>query len=241
MNGILFTQGNRELIVKGLKTATRRLDGLKEINKAPDEWELKGKLSDGYVFTNKMNPTFTTIKPRYHTGEKLYIKEPWATMGGFDDLKPSELIKVPIWYSDTDGDDPTNCADDKGKNRSPLFLPARFARTFVEVTGTRAERLKDITPEDCLAEGIIHTKYWGETVNNYKPPEELTPGLIEKLTAAGKHLEANEEIDRETERCWTEFARQAYFALWYSINGQDSHQKKEWVWAYDFKLTEVTK
>jgi hypothetical protein len=33
-------------------------------------------------------------------------------------------------------------------------MPAKYARYFIEITGVRAERLQDISDEDCIKEGI---------------------------------------------------------------------------------------
>ncbi len=38
MKGILFKPEMIQAIIEGRKTVTRRLDGLKEINKGPDTW-----------------------------------------------------------------------------------------------------------------------------------------------------------------------------------------------------------
>ena len=161
MKGLLMTPMNIELTVKGLKTQTRRTAGLEEINKEPDAWEIvrwNGEythaLNGGFQFQS--NSGLRAVKPRYNAGETVYLKEAWASMLIFDELSPNKLdTNTPIWFKDTPPDEPTNCGDDMGKWRSPMFMFAKDARYFLKIISVRLERLEDISWNDCLAEGII--------------------------------------------------------------------------------------
>ena len=92
----------------------------------------------------------------------------------------------------------------------------------VTVTSVRCERLQSITYDDCLMEGILWSNEW-ETVD-YKPPELLHPEDL-----------SNEEADREIERGWIEYTRQAYAKLWDSLYPENKWDSNPWVWVIEFK------
>lgn len=76
------------------------------------------------------------MRPRYLPGELVYVKEQYCH-DCLDqicyDRGESECEHV-TWHS-------------------PLFLPEKFARTFLRIKDVRPERLQDITEEDAKAEG----------------------------------------------------------------------------------------
>jgi hypothetical protein len=164
MKGILFKPDMIRAIMEDRKTVTRRLSELDEINEHPDEWVYQGCdlvlhhyyfYSRAYVEHKDGDAHMITVKPRYLPGETVYIKEAWNTMFIYDVLKPSELKQVvhPIGYFDTDWGLLTGCADDKGRNRSPLFMPECAARYHVKLSIV-PQRLQDITEEDAKSEGV---------------------------------------------------------------------------------------
>ena len=89
----------------------------------------------------------------YAVGDILYCRETWAAMAIFDHLAPRDLEGTPIWYCDTNPDDPTNCGDDKGRWRPSIHMPREAARIWQEVTAVKALRIQETTYEDILAEG----------------------------------------------------------------------------------------
>jgi hypothetical protein len=136
----------RVLAEKGI-AVTRRLDGLKEINKEPRKWVLEDKAYCDYkgryvaVFFNQNTQKSLYILPPFHPGQLVYVKEAWAAMHLFDNCAPISLDpKTPIWFKDTPPDDPTNCGDDMGKWRSPLHLREVHARYFHQIIDVRPER-----------------------------------------------------------------------------------------------------
>lgn len=107
--------------------------------------------------------------------------------------------------------------------KSPLFMPAVAARTLLLITGVRVERTSAISWQDCIAEGVVQSPQWLEF--NYEPPENLRPGIL-----------TPDEAEAEIDRAWQEYVRQAYFALFDSINGPGAHDC--WVWVYEFRRVE---
>lgn len=147
MRGILFTEPLYHKVVNGSKTQTRREGNLKEINKSPDDWiiydNVTGEVgrSDYYVLLAKHNNSdnANVVKPLYKVGEVLYLKEPYLEDG----------LGTVIYKFDYD---PSLVSHVKFKNK--LFMPQKYARYFVKITGIRCERLFDISEGDCIREGI---------------------------------------------------------------------------------------
>ncbi len=148
MKGILFSPDMIPAIIEGRKSQVRRLSGLEEINKEPDKWVYTR-------FDHKDSNERITVKPRYHPGETVYIKEAWATEKKYDHLPPRDIPRTAhIHYmSDGVGEWPINLAI--GRLRSPMFLMEWMARYFEKIKSVKAERLQSISWADCLAEGII--------------------------------------------------------------------------------------
>lgn len=84
---------------------------------------------------------------RYKVGEVVYIKEAW---GADDD---GQLV---IFYK-------SETPDWGGKWHSPMFLPAKFARDFIQITDVKAQRLQEITEEDAKAEGVEPLNHFANT------------------------------------------------------------------------------
>ncbi|MEL6274775.1 MAG: hypothetical protein AAFU03_06725, partial [Bacteroidota bacterium] len=73
-------------------------------------------------------------KPRYKEGDVIYLKEPYR--------------EAPDGYQyKFDG-------DDGGKWKNKMFMPAKAARVFAEITSVKIEMLKEITVDEIVAEGI---------------------------------------------------------------------------------------
>ena len=96
-------------------------------------------------------------------------------------------------------------------------MSASAARHFIKITGVRAERLQDITEEDCFREGITVCDYGGMQCIVYG----LQKGLFfdELRTTPIK----------------------AYAALIDKINGKGTWDSNPFVWVYDYKLIDKPK
>ncbi len=136
MKGIPFKPDMIKAIVDLRKTVTRRLDGLKEINQSPKDYFWSG----AYFYHEDGKEI--SIKSRYAVGEVVYIKEAWWEDSG------------DIYYKADCPTMPTNMFFEKGKWKSPLFLPEIFARTFIQITDVRPERLNSMTENDAHIEGV---------------------------------------------------------------------------------------
>lgn len=172
MKGILMTPENIKAIIDLRITETRRNEAsLKEINQEPDKWKLDTMLDNGiacFLPTKSNNPVDVLfIKPRYHVGEVVYIKEAHCIW-----CYQQDGVKDACYKTDDEGDELsaslTHCQEPQ-KWRSPLFLPEWAARHVLKVTAVDAQRLQEITEEDIEAEG---TRVW---LNNHPEILDFAP------------------------------------------------------------------
>lgn len=105
--------------------------------------------------------------PYGEPGERLWVRESWATRKGVDHYKPSRLWPgVGVHYL-AGG---TNILGhrflvDRGKGRPSIFMPRWASRILLEVKSVRVERVQDISEEDAWAEGVVArgtSRYDGE-------------------------------------------------------------------------------
>jgi hypothetical protein len=175
MKGICFIEPLHAKVVSGSKTQTRRI-----ISPQPEDVPFEGKGQCGIWYLNSYGDE--PAQPRYRVGELVYLKEPYALVPRGEN--PSDVVyqygsKPP--YS-------------RVKWQNKLFMPGRYARQFIQITGIRAERLQDISGEDCLKEGIAAAKpnpTLGVRFKNfadafaYQTPQKAFAALIDKVNGCG--------------------------------------------------------
>ena len=198
--------------IAGTKTQTRRLIGLDHINKNPGKAELKEweknpeiarsdsdkiRIGKGWhaIFHIKDNEyEYQYARPRYQPGEILYLKEPYS-------LDNSGNV---IYYFDCDQQ-----ARILAKWENKLFMPAKYARYFIEIISVRPERLQNISEFDAHLEGVKYSESkLGNCYYDYRY------GGYNIMTRA----------------------KDSFCYLWQTINGKQSWQKNPWVWVYSYEL-----
>lgn len=177
----------------------------------------------------------------FAVGQKRYVKETWglAAKDGF-------LIDPVINYKAGGGQLPIGLTErpDRyeafcewagnghefrpGKWRSPRFMPRWAARTWIEITAVRLERLQQIMAADCLAEGVrIPCDGVGNMLVNISA--KYTPGeyLSEKQLAK---VRKRKPIGQDA------WLIAHYAALWDTLNAVRGHgwRTNPWVWVVDF-------
>lgn len=168
------------------------------------------------------------VSPYGIPGDRLWVRETWRTLKGFDAQSPREIAArcVDAGYSspwaplEYDADGARNDWDHYqavGKTRVSIHMPRWASRITLEVTGVRCERLDAITEDDAKAEGV--------TPFTHDPEGD----------------------------CWTarprgEMYRSAFEYLWGEINGWDGEPKARapwttnpWVWVVEFRRVEQAK
>jgi hypothetical protein len=190
-----MTGENAIKVKNGTKTQTRRCQGLEKVNENPADWVFQRKQEDGtFVFLKPLNG-LSVCKPRYHVGDIVPIREPhylygfWATVG-ISTTGKSKWQFVPTASKGTRYPDNKPGHTLRGFQsetgwylRPGLFMSHWDVRTHVRITEVRCQRVNQITPEDCKAEGypegltlnevIIPPKIWfmdlWDSINGGKP------------------------------------------------------------------------
>lgn len=93
------------------------------------------------------------------------------------------------------------------------FMPMKYCRLFLEVTGKRIEHLHDITEEDAKREGVPQKCYQDEH-GVFHVCEKNSEDLVGSF---GSY-------------------KIGFNALWVHINGAESWNANGWVWVMSFKL-----
>lgn len=208
MKGICFIEPLHGKTVKGIKTETRRI-----ITKQPLENESIKPFVKGffgiYHKVGGIDNLKLTLKPRYNVGDILYLKEPYYIL----ESKQIEYRYEPTFFLE-------GCVMPKWQWKNKLFMPASAARHFIKITAVRAERLQDISNEDCIKEGICQTDCIAE--DYFEPVYENS---------------YNETSNKSGILCIQyDTPREAYAALIDAINGKDTWDNNPWVWVYDYEL-----
>lgn len=214
---ILFSTPMVQAIQKLLKTMTRRLNGLKEINKDPDQWSTYQFAYDSNgrcmrVIFKDRELNLKNIKIPWQVGDILWVRETWERLdcscceGDFtsrcfgepDDKEGCYVYKATHYIT---GD---------ARWHPAIHMPRKAARLFLRVKGLRCERLQDITVKDIIAEGTSYEQEVFEMPCN--------------IPNAG-----------ET------YLRGCFLRLWDGINSKRGYSwnLNPWVWAIEFELIEV--
>jgi len=162
---MLMTGENGTKVKNGTKTQTRRCQGLEKVNENPEDWVFQRKQEDGtFVFLKPLNG-LSVCKPRYQVGDIVPIREPHYLYGEWLQYEPDSGKHGWFFCHDYDkgvlySDDPPNKVHHSREDgtgwylRPGLFMSHWDVRTHVRITEVRCQRVNQITPEDCLAEGI---------------------------------------------------------------------------------------
>lgn len=203
---ILFQTDMVRATLDDRKTQTRRTKGLESINECPVCWQYKGApmkpLSDFHVFVrlNKNNEGLYIkhiFSPYGKPGDLLWVKETcqtWALGWVFKSSYGADLPKGIKW-------------------KPSIHMPKEAARIWLMIEDIRVERLKDISCQDAIEEGIqelgiydfpIYKDYLGKSPDGYQHPIY------------------------------------SFNTLWISINGRESFDANPWVWVVKFRVLSKT-
>ncbi len=168
---IIFSGPMVRALLKGEKTMTRRL--FKRDREPPPQWDSRYGFSvltpDRHVELRGVDPDLGPISRfmplKYARGDRLWVRETVAC-GACAPSKPSTWSasfwrreqgtpenRNGIWYA-ADGLSPRDPITDRGRWVPSIHMPRWCSRLTLEVTGTKVERLQDISEADAIAEGV---------------------------------------------------------------------------------------
>lgn len=154
MRSILYVKQMFDAVVTELKTETRRTHGLKKINECPDDWEVHKVTVD---LTKRLHVTFLDyypdlihIKSRFKKNEILYLAEPT--------IETKEKIFFGYAWDFTDNYFKKELQPKGFRKLSPLLMKQDYGRHFIKIKDIHCQRLKDITADAVIREGIEPTK-----------------------------------------------------------------------------------
>jgi hypothetical protein len=201
---ILFSAPMVRALLRGEKTQTRR-----RVKPQPAHgcrYEMNGSGTHALHLSSVpghecVPPTARSVDHRLPCpygvpGDRLWVRETFRLGAG--------AFSTPHYRADED-EPPA-----PGQWKPSIFMPRYASRITLEVTGVRVQRVRDITEDDAIAEGIVETGEVFMGCNLYDYRDAPREGI---MTARG-----------------------AYARLWCDINGASSWDENPIVWAVSFKV-----
>lgn len=214
---ILFSTPMVQAILNGTKTQTRRIKGLEKHNVHPNWWRYDGQAVyddqvpcyNHYMELLDLDGTpremYDKIKCTVKRGDIFWVRETF--------YKTTSKYLNGLYYYKASIDEGWDL-----KWKPSIFMPKDACRIWLKVTNVRVERLKDISENDAIAEGIkkLGQNGFNNTIyKNYPSSGSFENGL--------------------------ENPKDSFFSLWESINGIEPLNANPWVWVYEFERCEMPK
>lgn len=150
---IIFSGPMVRAILEGRKTQTRRI--------------VKGCiaafLEDGWSADQRMYETkegdivpAKNLCPYGQPGDRLWVRETWAEFSG---IEPKVTY---VYRADGLYDTPAKEHLCDNRWRPSIHMPRAASRILLEITDVRVERLREITEDDAMSEGVLRKSpvYW---------------------------------------------------------------------------------
>lgn len=193
--------GLTDAVLEGRKNNTRRAEFTAQEQQVLNEADDVYMDGDDVVahFDSSEDVRFGT---RYKVGEVVAVAQSYENI--HDSLCIGDPL-LPAWAKDSHG------------WRNKMFTKAELMPHRIRIAGVRAERLQDISDEDCIKEGIYKdecTTYF----NGYGfELEHLEKGLV-------------------LAKRWYDTPRQSFAALIDKVSRRGTWASNPWVVAYEFEL-----
>jgi hypothetical protein len=194
------------------KTKTRRVVKPNIIPIVEECFRVNGKWCN-YTFGYDLGG----LCPYGRPGDRLWVRETWATAKSLNHVNASHLAGgAPIEYrADQCLTISGGMLPDRGKWRPSIFMPRWISRITLEVVSVMVQRLKDISADDAISEGIRIEKGGGLIEGEDCYMMTTNTGYMRGPGAAIA----------------------AFWNLWDSINSERGYgwDVNPWVWVIEFK------
>ena len=142
---ILFSGPMVRALLSGTKTQTRRVVKTQPSvlgDEFPGPRGRNGVSRAYFPHLDFHRAAMPEVCPYGQPGDRLWVRETWQRAGG----------NTGFWYAATDSE------ADEGNSpvthwRPSIHMPRAVSRITLEIAAVRVERLGEITPDDCIAEG----------------------------------------------------------------------------------------
>lgn len=172
---IIFSTPMVRAILAGRKTQTRRVIKPQPMEKERVSIPDHGK---GYFIDRPSGRMRVLSRAPYQVGDKLWCRETWCIGDGMNPYNDSTKPTFKADWPDVE----------HRRWRPSIFMPKKYARIWLEVTGVRAEMLQDISADDCGAEGLASwmpesnlratfQRLW-DSINGKKYPWDSNPWVF---------------------------------------------------------------
>ncbi|ERO65524.1 hypothetical protein [Pseudomonas piscis] len=155
---ILFSAPMVRAILEGRKKVTRRAvtpqPEVREVDMIGPMLTFKNKRGGHWLYPNAKAQIIADC-PYGQPGDRLWVREAWVADAQVNAVAPRDLSQgEPIRYPADGSARQTGCAMiTPGKSRPSIHMPRWACRILLEITEVRVERLQEITPSQCIAEG----------------------------------------------------------------------------------------
>jgi hypothetical protein len=174
-------------------------------------WTVKSSTSA----LSKNVKTKRVIKIPHPVGAVRYVKETyWAR-------KPVPYGEWELYYkADTPLEIQNELRAVSHNINNAMFMPERFSRLHIKITGVRVERVQDISDADVMLEGCLKKESW-HLITAYLGCEPYPSACV-------RH--SMDGID------WVVDSKEAYKAYFIKINGAKAWESNPWVFVYDYEV-----
>ena len=229
MKKIMFEHrrfGLEQAVIARLKEMTRRKANFpKGVNDKDVESAVRGIDKKGRVFftfrvsTPKGMETID-VYPKYQIGDEVAVAQAYRDIRDIiGDIQDGKSIKFMAGWN------------------NKMFVKAEYMPRRIRITDIKAERLQDISDEDCMKEGIIPITWrqWHKQDIDDFSPQRYTDHHLWTLPLFREGIE-DPWADEEPEQFAAESANVAFAVLIMKLHGKKAWQRNEWQFAYTFKL-----
>ena len=229
MKKIMFDDryGLTKAVLEGRKTMTRRIVkemAGREYKKLP---QIQEDCNDGsfLVFKDADDLEPIIFYPKYKVGEVVAVAQSYLSI--HNEMMDDSFVEG---YEDAIYD-PFRWAivDDKPGWSNKMFVSAYLMPHQIRITNVRIERLKDISDEDCIREGIEEdSPYYWVPVNKSLPNWR-------KIEEGVSDMYPNDRDGKVYPHFW-DSPRKAFAALIDKVSGRGTWADNPWVYVYEFEL-----